>query len=77
MLRRGVTAVCKRPVTVPDDLVDDVRDISYRTFRTVLRRNTEYIAERSVPLRLSALDVPALVLFGAADPRWDPSSAHL
>ncbi|MFD4018785.1 MULTISPECIES: alpha/beta hydrolase [Streptomyces] len=77
MLRRGVTAVCKRPVTVPDDLVEDVRDISYRTFRTVLRRNTEYIAERSVPLRLSALDVPVLVLFGAADPRWDPSSAHL
>ncbi|MYR82750.1 alpha/beta hydrolase [Streptomyces filamentosus] len=77
MLRRGVTAVCRRPVTVPDGLVDDVRGISYRTFRTVLRRNTEYIAERSVPTRLSALDVPVLVLFGAADPRWDPSSAHL
>jgi pimeloyl-ACP methyl ester carboxylesterase len=42
----------------------------------VLRRNTAYIAERSVPERLTALDVPVLVIFGAADRRWEPSSAH-
>ncbi|SCF60604.1 alpha/beta hydrolase [Streptomyces sp. Cmuel-A718b] len=77
MLRRGVTAVCSRPVTVPDDMVDDVRDMSYGTFRTVLRRNAEYIAERSVPTRLGALDVPALVVFGTADPRWDPDAVRL
>lgn len=76
MLRRGVTAVCNRPVDVPDDLVAEVRGIGYRTFRTVLRRNTAYIAERSVSERLTALDVPVLVIFGAADRRWDPSSAH-
>jgi pimeloyl-ACP methyl ester carboxylesterase len=35
-----------------------------------------YIAERSVPERLTALEVPILVIFGAADPRWDPSSVH-
>ncbi|MEV7912367.1 alpha/beta fold hydrolase [Streptomyces griseus] len=77
MLRRGVTAVCRRPVSVPDEVVDDARGISYRTFRTVLRRNTEYIAERSVPTRLGALDVPALVIFGTADPRWDPDAVRL
>lgn len=76
MLRKGVTSVCSRPVDVPDELVAEVRGIGYRTFKTVLRRNTEYIAERSVPERLIALDVPILVIFGAADPRWDPSSAH-
>ena len=42
----------------------------------MLRRNTAYIAERSVPERLTALDVQVLVIFGAADRRWDPSSAH-
>jgi pimeloyl-ACP methyl ester carboxylesterase len=42
----------------------------------VLRRNTAYIAERSVPERLTALGVPVLVIFGAADPRWEPSSVH-
>ncbi|MFK0147333.1 alpha/beta fold hydrolase [Streptomyces griseus] len=76
MLRRGVTAVCRRPVSVPDDLIADVRNIGYRTFRTVLRRNSAYIADRSVPTRLRALGVPALVVFGAEDPRWDPDAAH-
>lgn len=71
-----MTAVCNRPVDVPDDLVVEVRGIGYRTLRTVLRRNAAYIAERSVPDRLTALDVPVLVIFGAADRRWDPSSAH-
>ncbi|MFI6151563.1 alpha/beta fold hydrolase [Kitasatospora sp. NPDC051170] len=76
MLRRGLTAVCDRPVDIPDDLVAEVRGIGYRTFRTALRRNAAYITERSVPERLTALDVPVLVIFGAADHRWDPSSAH-
>jgi pimeloyl-ACP methyl ester carboxylesterase len=76
MIRRGVTATCARPVDVPDDLVADLRRLRYRTLRTVLRRNTEYLAERSVPERLAALRVPLLVIFGAADPRWEPSSAH-
>ncbi|MFD9903541.1 alpha/beta fold hydrolase [Streptomyces sp. NPDC059063] len=76
MLRRGMTAVCHRPVDIPDDVVAEVRSIGYRTFRTVLRQYTAYIAEKSVPARLSALGIPALVVFGAADPRWAPSSAH-
>ena len=42
----------------------------------MLRRNAAYLAERSVPERLAALDVPVLVIFGTADPRWDPASAH-
>jgi pimeloyl-ACP methyl ester carboxylesterase len=76
MLRKGMASVCNRPVDIPDDVVAGARRIGYRTFRTALRRNTAYIAERSVPERLSALDVPVLVVFGAADRRWDPSSAH-
>lgn len=76
MLRKGISAVCNRPVDIPDDLVAEVRGIGYRTLRTVLRRNTEYVAERNVPERLATLDVPVLVIFGAADPRWDPSSVH-
>lgn len=76
MLRRGITAVCSRPVDVPDNLIAEARGIGYRAFRTVLRRNTAYIAERSVPERLAALDVPVLVIFGTADRRWDPSCAH-
>ena len=76
MIRKGLAATFAGPVDVPDDVVADLRGITYRTFRMVLRRNTEYLIERSVPERLAALDVPVLVIFGAADPRWDPSSAH-
>lgn len=76
MIRRGISATAARPVDVPDDVVADVRGITYRVMRTVLRRNTAYIAERSVPERLAALEVPVLAIFGAADPRWEPSSAH-
>jgi pimeloyl-ACP methyl ester carboxylesterase len=76
MIRRGISVTCARPVNVPDDLVAEVQGITYRGFRTVLRRNTAYIAERSVPERLAALQVPVLVIFGTADRRWEPSSAH-
>ncbi|MFJ8582265.1 alpha/beta fold hydrolase [Micromonospora sp. NPDC093277] len=76
MIRRGISVACARPVEIPDDLVADVRGITYRAMRTLLRRYTAYLAERSVPQRLAALKVPVLVIFGAADPRWEPSSAH-
>ena len=57
-------------------MVADLKNITYRAFRTVLHRNATYVAERSVPERLAGLDVPVLVIFGAADPRYEPSSAH-
>jgi pimeloyl-ACP methyl ester carboxylesterase len=63
-------------VDIPDDAVADVKNITYRAFRKVLHCNAAYVAERSVPERLADLDVPMLVIFGAADPRYEPSSAH-
>jgi len=44
--------------------------------RSILSRNMAYIAERTVPDRVAALDVPVLVICGTADPRWDPASAR-
>jgi pimeloyl-ACP methyl ester carboxylesterase len=75
-IRKGASAAAARPLQVPDDMVAAVRGITYRTMRAVLRGNTAYITERSVPERLAALDVPVLVICGAADPRWDPASAR-
>jgi pimeloyl-ACP methyl ester carboxylesterase len=76
MIRKGISATTARPVDIPGDVVADLRNITYRTFREVLRRNAAYVAERSVPGRLAGLGVPVLVIFGAADPRYEPSSAH-
>jgi pimeloyl-ACP methyl ester carboxylesterase len=76
MIRRAISATCARTVDVPDHLIAELRGTRYRAFRAVLRRNAAYVTERGVPDRLAVLDVPVLVLFGAADPRWNPSSAH-
>ena len=76
VIRKGISATTAHPVDIPDDAVADLKNIRYRTFRKVLRCNTAYVAERSVPERLEGLDVPVLVIFGAADPRYEPSSAH-
>ncbi|WP_327712221.1 alpha/beta hydrolase [Streptomyces sp. NBC_00464] len=75
-IRSGIRATTVRQVDIPDDLVAGVRGTTYRAFRAVSRCNIAYIDERSVPERLAALKVPLLVVFGAADPRWEPSSAH-
>ncbi|QRP46989.1 alpha/beta fold hydrolase [Amycolatopsis sp. FDAARGOS 1241] len=76
VIRRGIGATMARAVDVPDDMVTELRGTTYRAFRQVLRHNGAYVGERSVPDRLAKLDVPVLVVFGAADPRWDPASAH-
>jgi pimeloyl-ACP methyl ester carboxylesterase len=78
MIRKAIGATCARAVDVPDALVADLQRTTYRTTRAILRRNTAYTTERSVPERLALADlgIPVLVIFGAADPRWDPSSAH-
>ncbi|MEU6749531.1 alpha/beta hydrolase [Spirillospora sp. NPDC046719] len=76
MIRKGLVSTAAGPVDIPDELVAGVQATSYRTMREVLRQNSAYITERSVPERLAALQAPALVIFGGADRRWDPSSAR-
>ena len=75
-IRAGLSATAARPVEVPDEMVAEVRRITYRTMRAVLRGNAAYVTERSVPDRLAALDIPILAICGGADPRWDPASAR-
>ena len=76
MVRQGISATAARPIHIPDDMIADLKGTAYDSFASVLRENGAYIAERSIPERLADLDVPVLVIFGAADPRWDPSSAR-
>lgn len=75
-IRKGIRATMARAVDIPDDAVADLKQTPYRTFRKVLHSNGEYVVERSVPERLAGLDVRVLVVFGAADPRWDPASVR-
>ncbi|WP_308288457.1 alpha/beta fold hydrolase [Streptomyces macrolidinus] len=76
MIRGQFDRICARPVDVPDDVVADLRRTTYPALRKVLRRSAAYLTERNLPARLAALDVPVLVIFGAAEPRYAPSSVH-
>ncbi|GIE34665.1 alpha/beta hydrolase [Actinoplanes italicus] len=76
VIRKGIASTCARRVHVPDDMIADLRGITFPVLSTVLRENTAYLAERGLPERLAALGMPALVVFGASDPRWEPSSAR-
>jgi pimeloyl-ACP methyl ester carboxylesterase len=76
MMRRGIDSMCARPVVVPDELLDEMRGLGYGRMRALLRQNAAYLARRGAPERLADLDVPILVIFGDADPRYDPSMAH-
>ncbi|QLY27873.1 alpha/beta hydrolase [Nocardia huaxiensis] len=76
MIRRGLAATAAAPITVPDEVVADMRRTSYRAFRAILAANINYISTRSVPQRLIDAGKPVHVIFGDSDPRWDPESAH-
>ncbi|MEU8764146.1 alpha/beta fold hydrolase [Streptomyces sp. NPDC048659] len=76
VIRKGIRATLAGPAPIPPGMVADLRSTTYRAFRKVLREYTAYLAERSVPERLAVLRLPVLVVFGAADPRWDPASAR-
>ncbi|MCF2533110.1 alpha/beta hydrolase [Yinghuangia sp. KLBMP8922] len=76
MIRKGISATAARPVEISDAAVAELRRTTYRTFRRIIRANTAYLRQQAVPERLAGLGIPLLVVFGGADPRWDPQSAR-
>ncbi|MEV6773544.1 alpha/beta fold hydrolase [Nocardia sp. NPDC051030] len=74
-IRKALRAACVRPAEFPDAVVEGVVRTTHRSFTGTMRAPLDYIAQRSLTDRLAALDLPVLVVFGADDPRWRPSSA--
>jgi pimeloyl-ACP methyl ester carboxylesterase len=60
---------------IPQELVDDVRGMTYHTFTATMQAARAYLQQQSLPDRLTALDTSLLVIFGDQDRRWRPSSA--
>ncbi|MEV4476654.1 alpha/beta fold hydrolase [Nonomuraea sp. NPDC049504] len=75
ILRFGRTAFSRPGFEVPQELVDEVRLMTFHTLTTTMRETTEYLRQRALPERLASLGEPLLVLFGADDGRWRSSSA--
>ncbi|TDD25539.1 alpha/beta fold hydrolase [Nonomuraea diastatica] len=60
---------------IPDELLDEVRSMTYHTLTTTMQATSAYLEERALPDRLRALGKPLLVIFGEDDRRWRSSSA--
>ncbi|MGW2345005.1 alpha/beta fold hydrolase [Streptomyces sp. NPDC001661] len=75
-LRKAASASATRPVEIPDSYVEATLAMTHRSFVGTMRGNREYLAQRPLPERHAPLGLPLLVLFGAEDRRWRPSSAQ-
>jgi pimeloyl-ACP methyl ester carboxylesterase len=60
---------------IPQQIVDDAREMTHHTFTTTMQASRDYIQRQSLPDRLARLGKPLLVIFGADDRRWRSSSA--
>jgi pimeloyl-ACP methyl ester carboxylesterase len=75
-LRRLVTTGFSRAgYQIPDELLDEVRGMTYQTLTATMRATSSYLEQRALPDRLTVLGKPLLVLFGENDRRWRSSSA--
>ncbi|RZQ60837.1 alpha/beta fold hydrolase [Amycolatopsis suaedae] len=75
-IRDAMSTAFTREVRVPDQLVADVAGMTYRGLTGTDEAVSEYLTERPVPDRLAGLGLPALVVFGSRDRRWQPASAQ-
>ncbi len=75
-IRQAMSTGFSRPGYRPSqELIDDVRVMTFHTFTATMRASSEYLAEQPVPDRLKGLGRPLLVIFGEDDRRWRSSFA--
>ncbi|MFD2767061.1 alpha/beta fold hydrolase [Micromonospora eburnea] len=76
LLRRAMSTGFSRPgYEIPQQLVDDVRGMTYHAFTATDQAADDYLEQRTLPDRLADLGKPLLVIFGEEDRRWRSSSA--
>ncbi|MEV6426566.1 alpha/beta hydrolase [Nocardia sp. NPDC051463] len=73
-IRSALGTAFTRDVHIPDQIVADVRGMTYRSLTATSDASDTYLRERSEPDRLADLGLRAMVIFGSRDRRWQPSS---
>ncbi|MFQ6395428.1 alpha/beta fold hydrolase [Nocardia sp. KC 131] len=73
-IRIAMSTAFTRDVQIPDQLVADLRGMTYRSLTATSDASDTYLRERPEPDRLADLGLPTMVIFGARDRRWQPSS---
>jgi len=77
LLRKGLSTAFTPRFEIPQQLVDDARGMPYHALTAASRASEDYLKQRPLPDRLTALGKPLLVIFGEQDQRWRSSSAAL
>jgi pimeloyl-ACP methyl ester carboxylesterase len=75
LLRKGMSTAFTPSFQIPQQLVDDSRGVTYHALTATSRASDDYLKQRPLPDRLTALGKPLLVIFGEQDQRWRSSSA--
>ncbi len=75
LTRKAMTTGFSRGFDIPQQLVDDVRGITYHAFIATSQAAVDYLEQRSLPKRLAVLHIPLLVIFGQEDGRCRSSFA--
>ncbi|MEU0569408.1 alpha/beta hydrolase [Nonomuraea sp. NPDC005983] len=75
-LRRfASTGFSRAGYQIPEELLDEVRAMTFHTLTATMQATRDYLEQRALPDRLAALGKPLLVIFGEDDRRWRSSSA--
>ncbi|MFD9320338.1 alpha/beta fold hydrolase [Streptomyces sp. NPDC060053] len=74
-IRRFASTGFRPGYEVPQELVDELRGMTYRAVVAAMQASTAYLNQRALPDRLTVLGKPLQVIFGDQDRRWRPSSA--
>lgn len=69
------TAFSRAGYRIPQELLDEVRAMTYHSLTATMQATVAYLQQRALPDRLADLGKPLLVIFGEDDRRWRSSSA--
>lgn len=75
-IRSALSTAFTRDVQIPQQIVTDVRGMTYRSFTATSDASDTYLRDRPEPDRLADLSLPTMVIFGSRDRRWRPSSVE-
>ncbi|WP_327140607.1 alpha/beta fold hydrolase [Nocardia sp. NBC_01327] len=73
-IRLSLSSAFTRDVRIPDEIVADVRGMTYRSLTATSDASDVYLRDRREPDRLTDLALPTMVLFGSQDRRWQAAS---
>ena len=74
-IRKALASAFTRPIDIPGALIEATLGMTHRALAATSRASDDYLKQRTLPGRLTALGLPVLVIFGADDQRWRSSSA--